>query len=598
MATEQTYTLDGPTEFFFPFPVRTAGEVVVELVPGGVLPSSEYEVIGASATSTGITIRYPNAPRDGNVDLTITRSTNADRVSVFLDDLSITATALNAEFDNLLALIQDGVLNEYRGDWDTGEIYFVLDVVTGPDGNIYISREQHESGTFATDLSENKWDLYADFSTGQQAIDAAVQDAEQARDDAQEARDEAQASEEIAAPVANITNEIQDVSLSTDAIDIVATDLAGGGFDYDLGTITQPTTGTIGTPDGYVISVFNIRDEIIALDAISADITTVAGIDSAVTNLSAVSADVTTAASNIVAIQNAPQAAADAEAAELAAQNSAQAASQSESNAATSEQNALTSEQNAATSEQNALTSEQNADTSEQNALLSEQNAAQSASDASVSETNAETFANQAQTARDEVTELYLGAKTSDPTLDNEGDPLQVGALYYNTNQEQILIYDGAVWQVAAFSADAAVVSFNGRSGAVTLQSADVTGALGYTPLDEDLAYDSTDFGIDFAAETTDGLSEGTNNLYYTDARVSSLVNKSFVDALNVDADTLDGQDGSYYLDRANHTGTQTLASISDAGTLASLNEVDTAQIANQAVTDDKLAPSLDLGSI
>ena len=36
-----------------------------------------------------------------------------------------------------------------------------------------------------------------------------------------------------------------------------------------------------------------------------------------------------------------------------------------------------------------------------------------------------------------------------------------------------------------------------------------------------------------------------------------------------LDSDLLDGQEGSYYLARANHTGTQTLSTISDAGTAA-----------------------------
>jgi len=49
---------------------------------------------------------------------------------------------------------------------------------------------------------------------------------------------------------------------------------------------------------------------------------------------------------------------------------------------------------------------------------------------------------------------------------------------------------------------------------------------------------------------TTSNLTEGTN-LYHTSARVNTLidtrVDKTFVDALNVDADTLDGQDGTYY---------------------------------------------------
>lgn len=186
MATEKTYVLDGPTEFFFPYPVRTSGELVVSLIPGGVLPPADYTVIGASATANGVTVRYPNAPRDGSIELNISRQTEPDRVSTFLDDLSITATGLNAEFDNILQIVQDGVVNEFKGDWATGELYLVLDVVKGPDGNIYVSQEQHESNVFADDLAAGKWELAADFASGQQSIDAAVIDAQAARDKAEQ----------------------------------------------------------------------------------------------------------------------------------------------------------------------------------------------------------------------------------------------------------------------------------------------------------------------------------------------------------------------------------------------------------------------------
>jgi len=46
---------------------------------------------------------------------------------------------------------------------------------------------------------------------------------------------------------------------------------------------------------------------------------------------------------------------------------------------------------------------------------------------------------------------------------------------------------------------------------------------------------------------STSDLSEGTN-LYYTDARVTSFVDKAFVDALNVDADTLDTLNSTQFL--------------------------------------------------
>ena len=56
---------------------------------------------------------------------------------------------------------------------------------------------------------------------------------------------------------------------------------------------------------------------------------------------------------------------------------------------------------------------------------------------------------------------------------------------------------------------------------------------------------------------TTSNVSEGAN-LYYTVARANSAIDdrvtKSFIDNLNVDADTLDNQDGSYYLDWTNTT--------------------------------------------
>ena len=58
------------------------------------------------------------------------------------------------------------------------------------------------------------------------------------------------------------------------------------------------------------------------------------------------------------------------------------------------------------------------------------------------------------------------------------------------------------------------------------------------------LYYTGGRFDTAFTAKNTGDLAEGTN-LYYTSARANSdidtRVNKSFVDALNVDADTLDG---------------------------------------------------------
>jgi hypothetical protein len=74
---------------------------------------------------------------------------------------------------------------------------------------------------------------------------------------------------------------------------------------------------------------------------------------------------------------------------------------------------------------------------------------------------------------------------------------------------------------------------------------------------------------------TTDALSEGTSNLYFTDARARSAITKATVDALNVDADTLDGLNSTQFL-RSDaddtYSGTLTLSSGSNTKTAVKIN--------------------------
>lgn len=41
---------------------------------------------------------------------------------------------------------------------------------------------------------------------------------------------------------------------------------------------------------------------------------------------------------------------------------------------------------------------------------------------------------------------LYLGAKNGNPTLDNQGETLLVGALYFNTVSNQMRVWTGTTW--------------------------------------------------------------------------------------------------------------------------------------------------------
>lgn len=80
----------------------------------------------------------------------------------------------------------------------------------------------------------------------------------------------------------------------------------------------------------------------------------------------------------------------------------------------------------------------------------------------------------------------------------------------------------------------------------------------GLVPEGSNLYYTDARFDVRLAAKSTSDLSEGSN-LYHTSTRVNSLidtrVNKAFVDALNVDADTLDGLNSTQFI-RSDADGT------------------------------------------
>jgi len=131
------------------------------------------------------------------------------------------------------------------------------------------------------------------------------------------------------------------------------------------------------------------------------------------------------------------------------ASNSATAAATSETNAANSATAAATSATNASNSATAAATSATNAGTSETNAATSATNAATSATNAATSETNA-------AASYDNFDDRYLGSKTSDPTLDNDGDALVTGALYFNSSSNEMKVYGGSSWAAVAPTATSA----------------------------------------------------------------------------------------------------------------------------------------------
>ena len=89
-----------------------------------------------------------------------------------------------------------------------------------------------------------------------------------------------------------------------------------------------------------------------------------------------------------------------------------------------------------------ATTKEGLASTSATNAATSETNAGNSATAAASSATAAAGSASAAAATFDLFDDAYLGAKSSNPTVDNDGDALADGALYFDTANDVMKVYN------------------------------------------------------------------------------------------------------------------------------------------------------------
>jgi hypothetical protein len=130
----------------------------------------------------------------------------------------------------------------------------------------------------------------------------------------------------------------------------------------------------------------------------------------------------------------------------------AQGAWQARERAVQAEQNAAASASSAAQSATNAAASAASAAQSATNAAASTSAAAQSATNAATSASSAAASATAAAASFDAFDDRYLGAKPNDPVTDNDGNALQVGALYWNTTINEMRVWNGSSWRVAVGS--------------------------------------------------------------------------------------------------------------------------------------------------
>ena len=103
------------------------------------------------------------------------------------------------------------------------------------------------------------------------------------------------------------------------------------------------------------------------------------------------------------------------------------------------------------------------------------------ASEAASSANAAANSASSAATSYDNFDDRYLGQKSSDPSNDNDGGSLITGALYFNTSNNVMMVYNGSAWQsttpsssnqtnINALSASAVITDMNLLATSVVIE--------------------------------------------------------------------------------------------------------------------------------
>ena len=203
------------------------------------------------------------------------------------------------------------------------------------------------------------------------------------------------------------------------------------------------------TPKDYVDSILGSATAA-STSAASAAASATAAATSATSAAASATASATSATASATSATAAATSATSAAASATAAATSATSSATSATEAATSATSAAASATAAATSATSAAASAVTAANSVATIAGYATSSANSATAAATSAASAATSATSAAASYDAFDDRYLGSKTSDPTLDNDGNALITGALYFNSVISAMKVYNGSSWDLVA----------------------------------------------------------------------------------------------------------------------------------------------------
>jgi hypothetical protein len=421
------------------------GNITFLTAPG----ATETVVLKRNTTKTQETDYVANDPFPAN-----SHEEALDRVTMIAQEiqeelgrsikLSKTNTMTSTEFtvgavdraNKILAFDSNGEisvtqeLGTNRGNWATATTFNGRDIVKdSSNNNIYLCNTTHTS-TGTTPISSNadvaKWDLIVDAAAASTSANAAANSASNSSNSANTSANHASNSANHASNSSNFANNSSNSanSASTYLAGVAANAANSSNFANNSSNSANSAANHSSNASNFANNSSNSANTSANHSANSSNFAntsevyslTAANHASNSSNHSANSSNFANASSNH-------------------ASNSSNHASNSSNHASNSSNHSANSSNFANTSANHASNSSNFSNNSSNfaNTASNAANAANAARDAAL-------------TATDNFEDIYLGQKASDPSLDNDNDPLTPGDLYFNNSSNTLKYYTGSTW--------------------------------------------------------------------------------------------------------------------------------------------------------